>query len=56
MSKMNFCLLDKKGELYKAGEVRIRDGVLSSVTHPFEILRKMNTHEMSGFKILDKEQ
>jgi len=53
---MEFMLTDKKGELFVAGQVGVWQGQVTPALDAHEILHNVRTHEMSGFKILDKEQ
>lgn len=52
MARFEFMLLDKKGELYVAGEIgRELNGQFHPVMDGHEILHNVRTHEMSEFKL-----
>lgn len=53
MARLEFMLLDKKGELYVAGEIgRALNGEFHPVMDGHEILHNVRTHEMSEFRII----
>lgn len=54
--KMEFMLVDKRGELFVAGMVGVRNGQVSPVVYNHEIPHNVRTHEMSEFKILGENK